>query len=69
MSARVISFFQYVPREMGQCPFCKGFRVRLIMNDLLELQDELLNEIEKAPVEGLFEDPPSWSCQDCRLRF
>jgi hypothetical protein len=62
MSEKVVSIFKYAPRDMGQCPGCKGYRVRFSV-----VQFKGVEPGTKAKVPGPVADDyhADWYCIEC----
>ena len=73
MSAEILSIFHFVPRDMGQCPNCMGYRVQMNMENLFPDEDLYGDNGDYDP--GLYYHPQStglpwaWLCKDCGLRW
>ena len=70
MSNNVVSIFKNMPRDMGQCPECRGYKVQLNLdNSFAEKLGAQQREQSTAAAPVETGDATNWHCLECGHRF
>ncbi len=66
MSNNVVSIFKNVPRDMGQCPECRGYIVRLNLDWLMAERFPDEPELRESAIKT---EGTNWHCLECGCRW
>jgi ssDNA-binding Zn-finger/Zn-ribbon topoisomerase 1 len=66
MSNNVVSIFKYVPRDMGQCPKCRGYIVQLNFDWFIA--DKNPDEPKYREI-AIKNEGTDWHCLECGCRW
>ena len=62
MSNKVVSIFKHEPRDMGQCPDCRGYIVEMNLDWLLAEKFPNEPELQESAIKN---KGTNWHCLEC----
>ena len=66
MSNNVVSIFKHMPRDMGQCPECRGYIVQMNLDRIMIESFPDDPELQESVIKN---EGTNWHCLECDCRW